>query len=278
MPRSDEVEAPAKQGGTSVQAMPTLSSILIKSGERISLFSNRTQHTNGRQSEEISRAPSERHRSIHQQQTYWGYEDVGLFFTSALFLGLLLHSAVRLHLLSPVSLIHPSLTLQVSVLLFLMACLHTILKLRYRRHVWRALGWTRPRLKYALIAVLGGVGLAIPIVLFVHWDKWLMPPIRLWDLVLLGALLGPALEESFFRGCLLPVLARTAGIPLAIALSALLFSALHRPPTPAQWVSFAMTGVAYGWIRVSSGSTAAATLMHAAYNTTLFLCQVIGAC
>jgi len=102
-----------------------------------------------------------------------------------------------------------------------------------------------------------------------------MPPIRLWDMVVLGALLGPALEESFFRGCLLPVLARTTGVPLAIISSALLFSALHRPPTVAPWFSFTMTGAVYGWMRVSSGSTTAAVLMHAAYNVTIFSSQLL---
>jgi membrane protease YdiL (CAAX protease family) len=218
------------------------------------------------------------HLSIHQQQTYWGYEDIGLFFFSALFLGLLLHSAVRLHLLRPAALSQPTLTLQVGALIFLMACLYTILKLRYRRHVWRALGWTRLRPKYAGLAVVGGAILAFPVVVFVHAAKWSMPPIRFWDLVLLGTLLGPALEESFFRGCLLPVLARTVGVRRAVVASALLFTLLHKPPAPAQWVFFSMTGVAYGWMRVSSGSTTAATLMHAAYNATLFACQVFGAC
>ena len=141
--------------------------------------------------------------------------------------------------------------------------------------MWRALGWTRPRSKYALIAVTGGVLLATPVVLFVHWARWSMPQIRFWDLILLGALLGPALEESFFRGCLLPVLARTIGVPLAILACALLFAALHKPPTAAQWVSFTITGAVYSWMRVSSGSTAAAALMHAAYNVTLFLSQLL---
>jgi len=218
------------------------------------------------------------HLSIHQRQTYWGYEDIGLFFFSALFLSLLLHSAVRLHLLRLAALSQPTLTLQVAVLVYLMACLYTILKLRYRRHVWRALGWTRLRPKYAGLALVGGAILAVPVVVFVHAAKWSMPPIRFWDLVLLGALLGPALEESFFRGCLLPVLARTVGVPVAILASALLFTALHKPPAAAQWAFFTMTGVAYGWVRVSSGSTTAAVLMHAAYNVTLFACQMFGAC
>ena len=222
----------------------------------------------------ILKIRGEYHLSTHQQQTYWSYEDIGLFFCATLFLGLLLHSAVRVRLLSPSALNQPTLTLQVVVLLFLMACLYTILKLRYRRHVWQALGWRCPHAKHALIAVTGGVFMASPVVLFLHWARWSMPEIRVSDLLLLGGLLGPALEESFFRGCLLPVLARTAGVPLAIIASALLFTALHKPPTPAQWVFFTMTGAAYGWMRAGSGSTTAAALMHAAYNVTLFLSQL----
>jgi len=233
---------------------------------------------NGRSSEQSHRALSQRHSTIHAQQTYWGYEDIGLFFFSALFLGVLLHSAVRLHLLSAASLNRPTRTLQTVVLLSLLSCLYAILKLRYGRHVWRALGWARPNFKYGLIAVFGGAALAMPVALFVQWSRWVMPPIPFWDLALFGAILGPALEESFFRGCLLPVLARTAGVPAAVGLAALLFTALHKPPTPAQWVCFTITGVAYGWMRVSSRSTASAALMHSAYNVTLFVCQAAGLC
>ena len=240
------------------------------------MFSARIDLNHGCRSEELLQTPGEHHFSIHNQQSYWGYEEIGGFLFSAFFVGLLLHSAVRLHLLRQAVLSEPTLTLQVFVLLSLMACLYMILKFRYRRHVWRALGWTRPRPKYAINAMLGGVILAAPVILFIHWTKWSMPEIRLWDLLLLGALLGPALEESFFRGCLLPVVARTTGVPVAILVSALLFTVLHKPPTAAQWVSFTITGLAYGWMRVSSGSTTTASIMHAAYNVTLFLCQLMG--
>jgi membrane protease YdiL (CAAX protease family) len=242
------------------------------------LSPNGFDRPNDRSSDKVHIALSDRHHTLHTQQTYWSYEDIGLFFFAALFLGVLLHSAVRLHLLSATSLNRPTRALQTVVLLSLLSCLYAILKLRYRRHVWRALGWIRPSLRYAVIAVLGGAALAIAVALFVHRSRWVMPPIRFWDLALFGAILGPALEESFFRGCLLPVLARTVSVPAAVGLSALLFTALHKPPTPAQWVCFTTTGVAYGWMRVRSHSTAAAGLMHSAYNVTLFLCQLAGLC
>ena len=235
-----------------------------------------TEDNRGWEPEELLQTHGERLVGIQEQHVYWDYEDIGFFFLAAFFLGLLLHSAVRLDLLSPLALSQPTLPLQAFVSLSLIVCLHTILKIRYRRPVWRALGWTRPRSKHAVHAVLGGVFLAAAVILFLHWTNWSMPKIRLWELVLLGALLGPTLEETFFRGFLLPTVSRTTGVPLAVLVCALMFAALHKPPTVAQWVSFTITGLAYGWIRVNSGSTTAAILMHAVYNLTLFLYQLTG--
>ena len=51
--------------------------------------------------------------------------------------------------------------------------------------------------------------------------------IHLWNLILLDGLLGPVIEESLFRGCLLPVVARTNGPTIGIAATAALFATLH---------------------------------------------------
>ena len=96
-------------------------------------------------------------------------------------------------------------------------------------------------------------------------------PMAVMELLFLGLLLGPILEESLFRGCLLPLLARTTGCGIAVILTAILFALFHQPANLAHWVSFIVTGVAYGWIRVASRSTAAAAVMHATYNLTVFL-------
>ena len=58
------------------------------------------------------------------------------------------------------------------------------------------------------------------------------------EVVVLGLVLGPILEESFFRGCLLPVLASSLGNGLAVILTALLFAVFHSPANFAHWVSF----------------------------------------
>ncbi len=91
------------------------------------------------------------------------------------------------------------------------------------------------------------------------------------EIVILGLVLGPILEESFFRGCLLRVLAHTVGKSFAVVLTALLFALFHSPANLAHWASFTGTGVAYGWIRVTSRSTTAPALAHATYNLALFL-------
>ena len=91
------------------------------------------------------------------------------------------------------------------------------------------------------------------------------------ELLVLGFVLGPILEESLFRGCLLPLLAQTTGSGPAVILTAILFALFHQPANLAHWVSFTATGIAYGWIRVASRSTAAAAVMHATYNLAVFL-------
>jgi membrane protease YdiL (CAAX protease family) len=68
------------------------------------------------------------------------------------------------------------------------------------------------------------------------------------ELLVLGVVLGPILEESVFRGYLIPVLAQTTGNLAAVILTALLFALFHQPANLVHWVSFTATGVAYGWI------------------------------
>jgi membrane protease YdiL (CAAX protease family) len=94
-----------------------------------------------------------------------------------------------------------------------------------------------------------------------------------WKIAGLAATIGPVLEESFFRGCPLPLIERSLWSSAAVILSGLLFASFHQPPTIVHCACLAMSGIAYGWIRVASRSTAAAALMHAIYNLTLFVCH-----
>jgi hypothetical protein len=81
---------------------------------------------------------------------------------------------------------------------------------------------------------------------------------------------GPALQgwgECFAAvGCLFPLIAKTRGNMSAVVLAAGALALCHGPTNCAQYVSFVATGVAYGWIRVVSGTRTAPPFAHAAYH------------
>jgi membrane protease YdiL (CAAX protease family) len=180
---------------------------------------------------------------------------------------------VHLHVLSQTRLDNPTLPFQITISLSLIGSLYAIIRHRHGRGVWKLLGWIWPSRIHLVAALLGGIGLGIGVDIIAHATTSTTHVIHFWNLILLDALLGPIIEESLFRGCLLPVVARTTGPTIGIAATAVLFATLHPISTFVQWLCFVTTGIGFGWIRVKSGSTAASTLMHAAYNLTLFLCQ-----
>lgn len=139
----------------------------------------------------------------------------------------------------------------------------------------RSLGWIWPRLVYVIVGLIVGVLLAAGVVLYLGYCHRSTPRIALTELLLPAISLAPILEESFFRGCLLPLIGQATGNILAVILTGLLFALLHQPTDLAHWVSFIATGLAYGWMRIASGSTSAAAVMHATYNLALFLCTML---
>ena len=141
---------------------------------------------------------------LTRDQPYWSYEDIVLFFFFTFFLGLLLHAAVRIHLLDRFALSQPKLALQIFALLFQMIFLYAILKIRYQRPVWPALGWTPIPLEWAVRAILGGVIMGLPVILFIRWTNWPLPVIGLGEFILLGALLGPSSRNPSFAASSFP--------------------------------------------------------------------------
>jgi membrane protease YdiL (CAAX protease family) len=88
------------------------------------------------------------------------------------------------------------------------------------------------------------------------------------------------IEEILFRGLLFWVilellrrggLSQAAAVALTVFLTAIAFAISHNGRHGLQLYSTTLTGIAFGWIRVRSGSTAAASLMHAVYNLVLSL-------
>ncbi len=203
------------------------------------------------------------------------YTDVGLFFASVFFLAMMFRIGVHFHVLRQTTLDNPNLRFEIAISLFLIGSLYAIIRLRHGCDVWVLLGWTRPARIHLVAALVGGIGLGIMVDMVARATTPSTHVIHLWNLILLDGLLGPIIEESFFRGCLLPVVARAPGPFIAILVTAVLFAALHPVSSFVQWLCFVATGTAFGWIRVKSGSTAASTLMHTVYNATLFFCQAL---
>ncbi len=204
---------------------------------------------------------------------YWDYTDVCAFLICVVMLGASLRLGVVFHVLSPVTIQQPSVLLQAVLSLCILLALYATLKSRHGGAVWRTLGWKLPSYRYTLAASVGGALLAGAVTLLVRSSGIPAPLGTGWKIAVLAATVGPVLEESFFRGCLLPLIQRTLGSPAAVILTALLFAFFHQPPTVLHSACFAVSGIVYGWVCVASRSTTAAALMHAVYNLTLFAFQ-----
>ena len=81
--------------------------------------------------------------------------------------------------------------------------------------------------------------------------------------------LAPAFEELLFRGFLLPILARKQRIATALALSALLFGAIHLQPMGLPILG--TLGFVMGLAMRQTGSLRTPILVHACWNGSLFL-------
>ncbi len=217
----------------------------------------------------------------------WGWEDVALLMGAilpSLLLGtglmrVLRWSAPKLFGMVAVA----TLTYQFLVYAFLIAALFLLISGKYGQPFWRSLGWTL-NFRGAIGSVLAGPVLAIAVSLLgvLLRAPDVRDPIRqmitsraaLTVVILFGVLIAPFVEELIFRGFLLPVLARSVGPWLAIAGTAVLFALPHGAQNEWAWQQLtliALAGVAFGFVRVRTGATSAAFLMHASFNATQFV-------
>jgi hypothetical protein len=161
--------------------------------------------------------------------------------------------------------------------------LWAIIRLRYGRPFWHSLAWIQPGrgiLRYALFGPLLAISVGIAGALLRTPDIEL-PMMELMrdrlSLILVGAFavsLGPLCEELAFRGFFLPLLARSIGAAAAVLATSAVFALLHGPQYAWSWrhlVLITAAGAAFGVVRLRTGSTSAATVMHATYNLTLFM-------
>ena len=92
-----------------------------------------------------------------------------------------------------------------------------------------------------------------------------------WTWIVVGTVgLAPFGEEVFFRGALLPALARSMPVGKAILFQGAIFGLVHVVAAPpAMWplaIPLALVGAILGWLYVRTGSLPAAIVVHAFFN------------
>lgn len=132
-------------------------------------------------------------------------------------------------------------------------------------------------------AIMLSVGLLAPLLRAKDIDvnllrQILSDPVARPMLIAFGITIGPLVEEMLFRGLLLPVAVRSIGTAGALALTSVPFALIHGPQYSWSWqhiVLLVFVSVAFGVIRLRSGSTMASTLTHGAYNLMMFAAYFI---
>ena len=99
-------------------------------------------------------------------------------------------------------------------------------------------------------------------------------PDGLWILAVYGIVLAPCIEEIVFRGFFFAPLERHHGQWAALLITSAVFAALHGSQYDWHWQRLLVllaVGAAFGIVRIRSGSVKASALVHATYNSLLFL-------
>jgi membrane protease YdiL (CAAX protease family) len=142
----------------------------------------------------------------------------------------------------------------------------------------RRLGWVSPRQGFWIYSAFAGIASSVgvwSIAKFFHESLGSVPPPHR---VLLASASGPMLEEMLFRGLLFWLIfellrrcraSELVAVSATILVIAVGFAFSHAGRTGLSLYTTILTGIAFGWMRAQSESTAAATLMHAVYNLVL---------
>lgn len=229
--------------------------------------------------------------SDQPEQPFWDWHDFLIFAALALpsiLLGLFIGQGV-LHLIPGYT---PSKAMKALPGQFLgyflwFLALRWLLLMKYDRPFWASLGWRWPGEGVVRYATFGLLLTVFVIVLgaMLKTPQVKSPMDDLMDsttsIVLVGfsaVALAPVCEELAFRGFLQPLLQQSAGAWAAILLTALPFALMHGFQYAWNWqrlLLLLVAGSAFGWVRLRSGSTLAATAAHATYNFSYFLTFIL---
>lgn len=221
-----------------------------------------------------------------EHEVFWGYTDLCLFVFFAL-LGMLagglvvkIESVVFHFTKAPVWALLPA---QIVTYAVLFGGIQLVFRVAYDRPFWRSLGWNPPALPVSRI-VMAGMTTAMVVILagsLIHLPGGANPMTELLQgrlafvlMAVFGVGVAPLCEELAFRGFLQPLLVRSLGAVAGILIAGAGFGLLHYQEYGNSWrhaLLICGAGVCFGCMRHFTRSTKAAVIMHASYNSLLFL-------
>ena len=193
------------------------------------------------------------------------------------------HDPRELNPSSP-GMIYAAVILQAFLDAIILAYMLGLLRWRYHRSPWNALGWQPlPRGQMSLgsmvmTLIFGGILLSF----VVAAASQLFPPKKELPVeqimhdhraailfMVMAVLVAPVVEETLFRGFLYPVAARSFGVPAGIVITGTLFGLLHASQlSGGPWlvVLIIFVGCVFTWIRAKTDTVLASFIVHTAYN------------
>jgi membrane protease YdiL (CAAX protease family) len=220
-----------------------------------------------------------------ERYPFWGYSDLLLFAglaVPAMLAGLgvvkILVRLSRVPLIPAAELLAGEFAGYAGLFIILLG----IFRLQYDRPLWESVGWNHTGIR-PMMLVAAGVTTAIAVAFLAAAIKTPMTEnamtallkdrVSLILVAIFGVTVGPLAEELIFRGFLQPLLVRSLGTAAGIAVTAIPFGMLHYWQYGRSWrhvILIGAAGAAFGWVKQSTGSTKASTIMHASYNAVLF--------
>ncbi len=218
-------------------------------------------------------------------QPFWDWSDAAMFVGLALpslALALLFSKLLKMLLPGGGTQALTALSFQFSWYLLWFTALYYLLKMKYDEPFWPAMGWIAPWPRMGM-TLFAGPMLAVVVMIvggLMHTPEIDNPIQKLlvgrWPTLLVGLFattFGPLAEELGFRGFLLPLMMRSFGTAGGVVLCSATFVALHGPQYSWSWQHLfllLLASLVFSMVRVWTGSTAAAALVHATYNLTFF--------
>jgi membrane protease YdiL (CAAX protease family) len=162
-------------------------------------------------------------------------------------------------------------------------------KVRAGGHAWRTLGWRPlpaglvPRWQIVIGLLVSGLVLSflVSLISSAFQPKTNLPIQAFFEnrlsailLMSMAVALAPVFEETFFRGYLYPVLARSWGMTPGIFVTGTLFGMMHAMQLWGGWVQIALlivVGIIFTYARAVSKTVVASYLLHFSYNSAIFL-------